>query len=349
MFPRKRFLSYVIMAAAAVTSFQCSDDDSTPADPKITGKSITSFKFSDLTPAVTATIDDAAKTIAATVPAGTNVTALAPTIETSESASVSPTSRTAQNFTTPVTYTVTAEDGSKQTYTVTVTVEEEGEISCYPTLLPGDEAMMEITYNNDLTVATVDYQAFDEESDTGYRSEFVYANGKPNRINNFSGDEMVSYTIFTYGTNTITETYYSQYTDFEAEHYYLYHLDGGRITSWGYHSILQGGARLDSAVFTYTNDNITQMDGYGDGEDVEWSNTFEYDDKINPYAQVGFSGDDDEYFNNLTLSKNNVTRAINKDGDDEDVVVLYTYNEHDLPQTRTFDGTPVRTFGYDCK
>ncbi|MBT1710342.1 hypothetical protein KK062_18995 [Fulvivirgaceae bacterium PWU5] len=120
-------------------------------------------------------------------------------------------------------------------------------------------------------MATVNYPDFVEERDTHDRSEFVYANSKRSRVNNFIGDNMVSYTIFTYGTNTFTETYYSQYTDFEAEHYYLYHLDGGRITSWGYHSMREEGARLDSAVFTYTNDNITQMDGYGNGEDVEWS------------------------------------------------------------------------------
>jgi len=67
--------------------------------------------------------------IAVTVPYGTNVTALTPTIAIS-GASVSPASGAAQNFTNPVTYTVTAEDGSTKTYTVTVTV------------APGDTAVM---------------------------------------------------------------------------------------------------------------------------------------------------------------------------------------------------------------
>ncbi|OAS18363.1 DUF5018 domain-containing protein, partial [Paenibacillus oryzisoli] len=82
-------------------------------------KAITAFSFAS--PSATGTVSETNKTIAVTVPHGTNVTALVPTIAHS-GASISPTSGTAQNFTNPVTYTVTAADGSTQVYTVTVTV-----------------------------------------------------------------------------------------------------------------------------------------------------------------------------------------------------------------------------------
>jgi hypothetical protein len=85
-------------------------------------KAITSFAFNALSPAVTATINEAAKTITATVPAGTNRTALVPTIAVSAKANVSPASGEAKDFTGPVVYTVTAEDGSTVTYTVTVSL-----------------------------------------------------------------------------------------------------------------------------------------------------------------------------------------------------------------------------------
>lgn len=62
-------------------------------------------------------------TIAVTMPADTDVTSLTPSITVSDKASVSPASDTAQNFTNPVTYTVTAENGTTQDYTVTVTVQ----------------------------------------------------------------------------------------------------------------------------------------------------------------------------------------------------------------------------------
>jgi hypothetical protein len=59
--------------------------------------------------------------IALTVPYGTDVTNLTPTV-TITGASVSPASGVPRNFSSPVTYTVTAADGSTQNYTVTVTV-----------------------------------------------------------------------------------------------------------------------------------------------------------------------------------------------------------------------------------
>jgi hypothetical protein len=86
-----------------------------------TPSGITSFSFAGLSPAVTGTISGQA--ISLTVPAGTDVTSLVPTIALSDtSSSVSPAAGMPQDFTKPVTYTVTAGDGSTQAYTVTVTV-----------------------------------------------------------------------------------------------------------------------------------------------------------------------------------------------------------------------------------
>jgi hypothetical protein len=88
-------------------------------------KAITAFSFNGLTPAVTATINGTA--ITATVPYGTSVTALVATFTTTGASvkvgSTVQVSGTTQNdFTNPVTYTVTAADNSTQNYTVTVTV-----------------------------------------------------------------------------------------------------------------------------------------------------------------------------------------------------------------------------------
>lgn len=84
---------------------------------------ITAFAFSKLTPAITATIDQTAKTIKAIVPYGTSVTALVPAITVSGGAIVNPASGAAKNFTDPVQYVVTAKDGTtKATYTATVSI-----------------------------------------------------------------------------------------------------------------------------------------------------------------------------------------------------------------------------------
>lgn len=54
---------------------------------------------------------------------GTNVTALTPTIEVSANAAISPALGEVQNLIDPVTYTVTAQDGTPQGWTVTCIVD----------------------------------------------------------------------------------------------------------------------------------------------------------------------------------------------------------------------------------
>ena len=88
-------------------------------------KAITAFSFRRLTPPVTGVINEAAHTIALTVPRATDLHALVATFTTTGAAvavggtpQVSGT--TANDFSSPVTYTVTAADASTQDYVVTV-------------------------------------------------------------------------------------------------------------------------------------------------------------------------------------------------------------------------------------
>jgi photosystem II stability/assembly factor-like uncharacterized protein len=86
-------------------------------------KALTGFSF--LSPAAIGRINEAAKTITVTVPYGTDVTALVATFTTTgEIVEVGSTSQvsgvTANDYTSPVTYTVTAADSSTANYSVTV-------------------------------------------------------------------------------------------------------------------------------------------------------------------------------------------------------------------------------------
>ena len=82
------------------------------------GNQIVSFRYGS----VEAVIDQALGTITMELPAGSS-TSFAPVIVTSAYATVSPASGVKQNFAVPVQYTVTAQNGSTNTYTVTVKVE----------------------------------------------------------------------------------------------------------------------------------------------------------------------------------------------------------------------------------
>ena len=96
---------------------------SNPAATQNSSKSINSFVFSGLSPEVDGTVDNTNYAVNLNVSSGTDVTNLTPTITVSDNATISPNSGVAQDFTNPVTYTVTAQDGSIQDYTVTVTTQ----------------------------------------------------------------------------------------------------------------------------------------------------------------------------------------------------------------------------------
>ncbi len=101
--------------------------------PSNAEKQITAFSFENLDPIVSGVIDEVNHTINLTVPYGTDLTNLVPTISISDGASVTPSSNVTQDFSSPVTYVVTGSDGATESYMVTVTpscVEE-----CYSNVL----------------------------------------------------------------------------------------------------------------------------------------------------------------------------------------------------------------------
>ena len=83
-------------------------------------------------------INDTEHTVNLDIEAGTDISALVPTIEISTNATIDPETGITQNFTTPVEYTVTAENGDEQIWTVTIstlaglTDLSENIISIYP-------------------------------------------------------------------------------------------------------------------------------------------------------------------------------------------------------------------------
>jgi hypothetical protein len=114
-------------------------------------KAITAFS---ITSPVTAAgiINEAAKTIAVTVPYGTNLNAMTTSI-THTGVAINPASGAARNFSSPQTYTVTAADGTQQVYTVTVTVLGQGTVTIQG---PPDETVTLTPVNNHSRIPPTD-------------------------------------------------------------------------------------------------------------------------------------------------------------------------------------------------
>lgn len=100
---------------------------------------ILSFELADKV--TDAEIDNAAQTIEIMVAPGTDVTALVPTMAISEGATVDPALDAAVDFTSPVTYTVTAENGTTvKQWVVSVSIMEESLTSIYDIQYVADPA-----------------------------------------------------------------------------------------------------------------------------------------------------------------------------------------------------------------
>ncbi len=112
-----------------------------------------------------AVIDTVNHTVSVEMPFGTDVTALAPTLEVSAGATVVPASGEPQDFSNPVTYTVTAEDGTTTVeWTVTVSVFEPPVVSIY-----------EIQYTTDAS------------GDSPYLGQMVRTSGIVTAVNIYQG------------------------------------------------------------------------------------------------------------------------------------------------------------------
>lgn len=72
---------------------------------------------------ISSTIDEVNRIVTIVMPYGTDLTSLTPAITVSDSATASPNTNIAQNFTEPVTYKVTSEYGNTSDYTINVTVQ----------------------------------------------------------------------------------------------------------------------------------------------------------------------------------------------------------------------------------
>ncbi len=122
-----RFDRFLWVIALFAISFACSSDDDDFQDEEFLSnrKEILSFEFQELSPPVAANVNSDGLQVTATVPFGTDLSSLTPTIQISENATISPPSGVENDFSTAATYVVTAEDGSTADWTVEITEAEQ--------------------------------------------------------------------------------------------------------------------------------------------------------------------------------------------------------------------------------
>ncbi|MEM7484310.1 MAG: leucine-rich repeat domain-containing protein [Bacteroidota bacterium] len=121
-------ISILFLGLCMFASCGKDDDNNDNADnvKKSDAKAITAFVFTTadneaLTEDIKAEINEDDKTIVLELPSVVNLAALKPTITISEKATVNPKEKVSTDFSSAVTYTVTAEDDTKVEYSATIT------------------------------------------------------------------------------------------------------------------------------------------------------------------------------------------------------------------------------------
>ncbi|MEP2667742.1 MAG: IPT/TIG domain-containing protein [Cyclobacteriaceae bacterium] len=180
-----KYFCLSLFIATCLISCKSDEPAPSPATPpttpevKSSEKKILSFSFRSITPSVFGTINETNKTISVTVPK-IAINALAPNITVSEHAFVLPASGTVQDFTNPVQYEVTAPDGSKQNYMVTVALDSTISLNLLSSttfeqgdyvLITGDDfgtdaSRIIVTFINTGTTTTTDITTFVVFDDT---------------------------------------------------------------------------------------------------------------------------------------------------------------------------------------
>jgi formylglycine-generating enzyme required for sulfatase activity len=119
-------VDYTVIAGNGTTrtyTVRVTKADFPPAEPPTpsNAKEITAFSVLGIGGTITNNPNGSTGSISLVLPYGTDRSSLTPAITCTTGAVVIPVSGTAQDFTTPAAYTVTAQDGTTRTYTVTVT------------------------------------------------------------------------------------------------------------------------------------------------------------------------------------------------------------------------------------
>jgi hypothetical protein len=225
--------------------------------------------------------------------------------------------------------------------------------SCFPTELPAEEGVLKVTYNHldhpeDLVLISDD----EPEGDYNFKLEYD-TERRLSKINYFSHDVLESYTTFERTGSTIIEHAFYKNGEglFEEYERFVYYLTNDRITSRTVNDPFLSFATTDSIVYTYSDDNITQIDYYNENLDYVYKAEITYDDKINPYHVSGLNDSDNEFFTVANLSKNNPTKMkwIAASWTEEDTYE-YTYDAEGKPITRKASyELEVRDIIWSCK
>jgi hypothetical protein len=329
-------------------------DDPQPLKSK--EKQITYFKVTINAQEIIGAITETDKKISLSLPYNSDVKVLAPIITTSDKATVSPSSGVAQDFTSPVKYMVTAQEGTTAEYTVTVSVLPPSK--CLPTkgsFSEGDFSR-EITYTYNSNDQIIQYNGVTSSGFSGTNTITYDAKGNP--IKDEGGFYNSSYVKYSYNDkNQLIRTERLKIPDnsLDFKDEYEYNSTGQLIKKQQFST--SSGSLMKGYSTTYEYSNTTDKNWIRSKQFNEMGvlqSTIEHE-----YDNKKTIGTDVLKLSNETL--NNVTKETRKEASGnlvETTVNSYEYNDNGYPtkiiRTETSSGSPTptvstSTYTYNCK
>lgn len=338
---RKFFSILSLFLTVAISTVSCSSDDSVALSSLAT---INDFTISIDGVGVDDITYDLGSDIVIEVPFGTDLSAVVPTIDVSENATVSPVSGEVISFVDgePKLFTVTAEDGViTKEYSVTIYVK--GEVGSGSKLetyvladLFGENSTTTYTYNEANFVSGFTKVEDDFGAIITTVSTFVY-NDK-NQVIEKNVTATKENTVYTYESGKIVKAIYSE--DDTAIYTYDYtYNEAGDLTSEKRTDHVYDD-EVTEILFTIVDGNVTLENRYGSDYIAS------YDDKNNP-----FKGMYPEAYAAINVGIQEVNTNNPISGTFADGTVTYEYNTDGYPLSAAytyFDGfaTVDKTFTY---
>lgn len=338
---KRIFSTLCLFIAVAVTMVSCSNDDNNEATSSLA--SINDFKIAIAAVDAASITYDLGTAIIVSVPYGTDLTAVVPTVVISEKANLSPASGTTVSFVDgeAKNFTVTAEDGTTKVYTVTINVRPEvGSGSRLKTYV------LEDLYGENSTTTYTKYTTANfvseftkEVNDWGDVSTdtYVLVYNDDNEVIEKKSETAKESTVYTYNNaRQITKAEYKKNNVLTYTYVYTYN-EAGNLTSEVRTENTNNNA-TSTITFTVVNGNVTKENRYG--EDLVAT----YDSKNNPFKGIYPTA---YAAINVGIQSVNTNNPIT--GTLADSVVTYQYNTDNYPISASytyFDGLATVSKNY---
>ncbi len=278
---KRIFSTLCLFIAAAVSTVSCSSDNESASSLA----SINDFKIAIANVDAAAITYNLGTAITVSVPYGTNLTAVVPTIAVSDKATISPASGTKVSFVQGVvkTFTVTAEDGTAKVYTVTINVRPEVGSGSKLKAYKLEDAWGENSITNYTKYTAANFvseftKVVDDYGDITTNTYTLLYNDK-NEVIEKKSETAKESTVYTYNSaGQITAAVYKKNSVLTYTYEYLYN-EAGNLSSEKRTDHTEKDA-VSEVKFTIVNGNVTKENRFGDDYIAA------YDSKNNPFKGI---------------------------------------------------------------